>query len=91
MTTDSGQQHPNITLALLALSAVAFSLLQSLVAPPLPAIRHVLEAVPRGQSGVATGVNTIARSVVLSAAVARAIPGRRAVAARKAAPEASVA
>jgi hypothetical protein len=33
MTTDSGQQQPNVTLALLALSAVAFSLLQSLVAP----------------------------------------------------------
>jgi hypothetical protein len=33
MTNDSGQQHPNVTLALLALSTVAFSLLQSLVAP----------------------------------------------------------
>jgi hypothetical protein len=33
MTTDSGRQHPNLTLAVLALSALAFSLLQSLVAP----------------------------------------------------------
>jgi hypothetical protein len=131
MTTDSGPQHPNVTLAVLALPAPACSLLQSLVAPGLPAIQHVLEAVPPGQTGVATGVNTIVRGVggalgtqviasllassvlaaialpcesgltlafpiasallVLSAAVALAIPGRRAAAAREAAPEASVA
>jgi hypothetical protein len=29
MTTDSGRQHPNVTLAVLTLSALAFSLLQS--------------------------------------------------------------
>jgi hypothetical protein len=33
MTTDSRRQHPNVTLAVLAMSAPAFSLPQSLVAP----------------------------------------------------------
>jgi hypothetical protein len=63
MTTDSGRQHPNVTLAVHALSALAFSL----------------------SFAVASGL------LVLSAAVVLAIPGRRAGAARKAAPEASVA
>src|SRR5438034_3061534 len=42
MSSEPERQHPNVTLAVLALSALAFALLQSLVAPALPAIQHQL-------------------------------------------------
>jgi len=69
MTPDAERQHPNVTLAVLALSALAFALLQSLVAPALPAIQHELHA---SESAVAW----ILTSYLLSASVATPIIGR---------------
>ena len=69
MSSDLERQHPNVTLAVLALSALAFALLQSLVAPALPAIQHQLHA---SESGVAW----ILTSYLLSASVATPLIGR---------------
>ena len=69
MTTGSGRQHPNVTLAVLALSALAFSLLQSLVAPALPAIQHDLHASE-------SGVTWILTAYLLSASVSTPLVGR---------------
>ena len=69
MSTEPERQHPNVTLAVLALSALAFSLLQSLVAPALPAIQHDLSA---SESGVAW----ILTAYLLSASVATPLIGR---------------
>ena len=60
---------PNVTLAVLALSALAFSLLQSLVAPALPAIQHDLGARRRGVAWILT-------VYLLSASVATPLIGR---------------
>jgi EmrB/QacA subfamily drug resistance transporter len=63
------RQHPNVTLAVLALSALAFALLQSLVAPALPAMQHDLHASE-------SGVTWILTSYLLSASVATPLIGR---------------
>jgi EmrB/QacA subfamily drug resistance transporter len=69
MSTEPERQHPNVTLAVLALSALAFALLQSLVAPALPAIQHELNASE-------SGVTWILTSYLLSASVATPLIGR---------------
>jgi EmrB/QacA subfamily drug resistance transporter len=61
--------RPNLTLAVLAVSALAYSLLQSLVSPALPTIQHALGA---SESGVAW----LLTAYLLSAAVATPILGR---------------
>jgi EmrB/QacA subfamily drug resistance transporter len=63
------RQHPNITLAVLALGCLSFSLLQSLVAPALPAIQHELHASESGATWILTGY-------LLSASVATPLLGR---------------
>ena len=42
MTTTPVRQHYGVTLAVLALGALSYALLQSLVAPALPEIQHEL-------------------------------------------------
>jgi predicted MFS family arabinose efflux permease len=54
MTHDPGRQRPGLTLAVLALSGLAYSLLQSLVAPALPAIQHQLHASESGVTWILT-------------------------------------
>lgn len=66
---DLPRQHPNITLAVLAIGGMAFSLLQSLVSPALPEIQHALGTTEAAVSWVLTGY-------LLSAAVATPIVGR---------------
>jgi EmrB/QacA subfamily drug resistance transporter len=66
---EPARQRPNVTLAVLALSALAFALLQSLVAPALPAIQHDLHASE-------SGVTWILTSYLLSASVATPLIGR---------------
>jgi EmrB/QacA subfamily drug resistance transporter len=48
------RQHYNITLAVLALAALAYALLQTMVAPALPEIQHELDASPATVTWVLT-------------------------------------
>ncbi|MFL5841915.1 MAG: MFS transporter [Thermoleophilaceae bacterium] len=61
--------HYNITFAVLAMAGVSFALLQSLVAPALPAIQHDLHT-------TATSVAWVLTAYLLSASVATPILGR---------------
>ncbi|MEA2146318.1 MAG: hypothetical protein QOG59_1905 [Solirubrobacteraceae bacterium] len=63
------RSHPNVTLAVLSLSGIAFALLQSLVAPALTDIQHELHT---SQSAVAW----VLTAYLLSASVATPIVGR---------------
>jgi EmrB/QacA subfamily drug resistance transporter len=63
------RQHYNVTLAVLALGALSYALLQTMVAPALPEIQHELGATPT----TATWVLTV---YLLSASVATPILGR---------------
>jgi EmrB/QacA subfamily drug resistance transporter len=66
---DPARQHYNLTFAVLALGGGAFALLQSLVAPALPAIQHDLHT-------SATAATWVLTSYLLSAAVFTPIVGR---------------
>jgi predicted MFS family arabinose efflux permease len=46
------RQHYNVTFALLAVAAIGYALLQSLVAPALPDIQHALHTSVSGVSWV---------------------------------------
>ena len=63
------RQHHSLTLAILSLSALAFALLQTMVAPALPAIQHELHASP-------TAVSWVLTVYLLTASVATPILGR---------------
>src|SRR5690606_4104382 len=63
------RQRPAITLAVLAVAAVVFALLQSLVSPALPEIQHELGTSETAVSWVITGY-------LLSAAICTPIVGR---------------
>jgi EmrB/QacA subfamily drug resistance transporter len=63
------RQHYGITFAVLAMAGVSFALLQSLVAPALPAIQHDLHT-------SATAVAWVLTAYLLSASVATPILGR---------------
>jgi EmrB/QacA subfamily drug resistance transporter len=63
------RQHYNITLAVLALSALAYALLQTMVAPALPAIQHDLHA-------STTSVTWVLTVYLLSASIATPVLGR---------------
>ena len=63
------RQHYGITFAMLAMAAIVYALLQSLVAPALPAIQADLHASP-------TGATWILTAYLLSACVATPIVGR---------------
>jgi EmrB/QacA subfamily drug resistance transporter len=65
----AARQHYNVTFALLAMAAVAFALLQSLVAPALLTIQHDL-------STSTTGAAWILTAYLLSASVVTPIAGR---------------
>jgi EmrB/QacA subfamily drug resistance transporter len=69
MTTDVHRQHHNVTFALLAVAAVAYALLQSLVAPALLTIQGDLHT-------SATGAAWILTAYLLSASVLTPIAGR---------------
>ena len=45
----STRPHHNVTFAVLALGGISYALLQSLVAPALPDIQHVLHTSPELQ------------------------------------------
>ena len=61
--------HYALTFAVLLLAALAFALLQSLVAPALPQLQHALHTSP-------TGVSWIFTIYLLAASVATPIAGR---------------
>jgi EmrB/QacA subfamily drug resistance transporter len=69
MTPDVPRQHYNITLAVLALAALAYALLQTMVAPALPEIQHELGASP----ATVTWVLTV---YLLSASITTPVLGR---------------
>jgi EmrB/QacA subfamily drug resistance transporter len=69
VTADPPRQHYNITLGVLALAALAYALLQTMVAPALPEIQHELDASP----STVTWVLTV---YLLSASVTTPILGR---------------
>jgi EmrB/QacA subfamily drug resistance transporter len=66
---DEPRQHHNVTFAVLALAGISFALLQSLVAPALPAIQHELHTSTSAVAWVLT-------AYLLSASVATPILGR---------------
>ena len=63
------RQHYNLTLAVLALSALAYALLQTMVAPALPAIQHDLRA-------STTAVTWVLTVYLLTASIATPVLGR---------------
>jgi MFS family permease len=66
---DVHRQHYNVTFTLLALAAVAYALLQSLVAPALLAIQHDLRTTTAGAAWILS-------AYLLSASVVTPIAGR---------------
>jgi EmrB/QacA subfamily drug resistance transporter len=66
---ERARQHHNITFGLLALAAVSYALLQSLVAPALPDIQHALHTSVNSASWVLT-------AYLLSASIATPLIGR---------------
>ena len=69
MTSEAPRQHYGLTLAVLAVSALAFALLQTMVVPALPAIQHSLHT----STNSVTWVLTV---YLLSASVATPVLGR---------------
>jgi MFS family permease len=63
------RRHYNVTFALLAIAAIGYALLQSLVAPALPDIQHALHTSVNGVSWVLT-------AYLLSASIATPLIGR---------------
>ena len=69
MSSGGERQHYNVTFTLLAVAAVAYALLQSLVAPALPTIQHDLDTTTAGAAWILT-------AYLLSASVVTPIVGR---------------
>jgi EmrB/QacA subfamily drug resistance transporter len=69
MTEQTHRQHYNVTFTLLAVAAVAYALLQSLVAPALLTIQHDLHTTTAGAAWILT-------AYLLSASVFTPIAGR---------------
>ena len=69
MTPVPVRQHHNLTLGVLVLSALAFALTQTMVAPALPAIQHELDT-------SATAVTWVLTVFLLTASIATPIVGR---------------
>ena len=67
--TEGPRRHYNVTFALLALAAISYALLQSLVAPALPDIQHALHTSVDSVSWVLT-------AYLLSASIATPLIGR---------------
>src|SRR5436190_22037109 len=68
-TGSDHRQHHNVTFALLAVAAVAYALLQSLVAPALLTIQHDLDTTTTGAAWILT-------AYLLSASIVTPIAGR---------------
>jgi EmrB/QacA subfamily drug resistance transporter len=64
-----GRSHPNVTLLVLSLAALAYAMLSSAVVPALPSIQHAIGASETGIAWLLTGY-------LLSASVATSILGR---------------
>ena len=69
MSHQPGRQHYNVTFALLAVAAIAYALMQSLVAPALPILQADLHTTTTGAAWILT-------SFLLSASVVTPIAGR---------------
>jgi EmrB/QacA subfamily drug resistance transporter len=69
MTVAPDRQHYNVTLAVLAVAALSYALLQTMVAPALPAIQRELEA-------STTAVTWVLTVYLLTASVATPVLGR---------------
>ncbi|MGH3001367.1 MAG: MFS transporter [Gaiellaceae bacterium] len=69
MSEHGGRRHYNVTFALLALAAISYALLQSLVAPALPDIQHAFHTSVSSVSWVLT-------AYLLSASIATPLIGR---------------
>jgi MFS family permease len=67
--SDRSRAHPTVTLVVLSLAALAYSMLSSAVVPALPAIQHAIGASETGIAWLLTGY-------LLSASVATSILGR---------------
>jgi EmrB/QacA subfamily drug resistance transporter len=67
--TDPARQHYGFTLAILSLTALSYALLQTMVAPALPAIQEELGTSP-------TGVSWVLTVYLLTASVATPVLGR---------------
>jgi len=63
------RQHPNLTLGILALGAMAYALLQSAVIPALPELQQSLDTSE-------TGIAWVLTAYLLSASVATPVLGR---------------
>ena len=68
-TLEKERINPNLTLAVLSIGGLAFSLLSSAVVPALPTIQHDLHTTESGVAWILTGY-------LLSASVGTAIIGR---------------
>ena len=66
---DEKRIHYGATFAVLAIAALAFSLLQSMIIPAIPELEHVLHS-------SATGATWLLTAYLLSAAIATPILGR---------------
>jgi MFS family permease len=66
---DGERSHPNVTLAVLSIAGLAFSMLSSAVVPALPTIQHDLHTSENGVAWILT-------AYLLSASVGTAIIGR---------------
>jgi EmrB/QacA subfamily drug resistance transporter len=69
VTAEPTRQHYNVTLGVLVLSALSYALLQTMVAPALPAIQHDLGASPSSVTWVLT-------IYLLTASIATPLVGR---------------
>ncbi len=69
MSEHPARQHYNVTLAVLAVAALSYALLQTMVAPALPEIQHELGASP-------TTVSWVLTVYLLTASIATPILGR---------------
>ena len=57
MSAERPRQHYNVTLAALALAALSYALLHTMVAPALPEIQHELGAIPSTVTWVLTSTS----------------------------------
>jgi EmrB/QacA subfamily drug resistance transporter len=69
MTAPSTRQHHNVTLAVLAVAALSYALLQTMVAPALPAIQRELDT-------TTTAVTWVLTVYLLTASIATPVLGR---------------
>jgi predicted MFS family arabinose efflux permease len=86
VTGQPARQYYGVTLAVLAVSALSYALLQTMVAPALPAIQHQLDAsttsvtwvltVYADELGFTIAFALSAAAIVLSLLAATRIPGR---------------